>query len=369
MVNHLKEKLNVFHITLLIYMTEMNITLFSLPRLVAENIGTNGWIGYLLLAVVATFNIFLYQIVYKLGNGASAFQILEGALPKIIIFPIYWILSSFWIFVGSIVGKNFFLIFQMMSFQTTNPMFIFLLFCLLVFCLLIKDIYSISKANTIFFFMTVWIILLSFYHFRDWNHMRFTTFLFQDATQAHNVHNWLEVYTTFVGYELCLFLFPYVNKQSKLFRGVYLGHWFITLAQLVVLFVSFGFFSFGQIQSLMYPVIDLLDFIEMAFINRIENLVFVIFMFGNLIVTVMFCFAALSSLKRTLPNVRANRIEFIIVVLVFCIGFFSKYLSQSELLLRKVLFVEISLAFLMPLVLIGVLQYLKWKGKVPNHET
>lgn len=368
-MNKVKEKLNVFHITLLIYMTEMNITLFSLPRLIAENIGTNGWIGYLALAVIASFNIFLYWIVYRMGRGASVFQIMELALPKAIMYPVYWALAIFWIFTASFLGKNFFLIFQMLSFQTTNPMFIFLLFCLMVFALLIKDIYGIGKAATVFFFMTFWTVGLTVYQFHDWQIVRFTPHLFQAASQGHSFRNWMEVYTTYMGYELSMFLFPHVTKKSKLFLGVFIGHWVITISQLIVILTAFGFFSFHQIESLLYPVIDLLDFIEMPFINRIENLVFSMFVFANLIVTVMFCYAALSAIKQTCPKVKPNRLEFVVVTMLFFIGYIPKHLRQSEVLLRKVLYTEAYIAFIIPVVLILVLQYLKLKGKVPNNES
>lgn len=368
-MNKVKEKLNVFHITLLIFMTEMNITMFSLPRLIVENIGTNGWIGYLALSVLATFNIFLYWLVYRMGRGASVFQIMECALPKAVMYPVYWALAVFWIFTASFTGKNFFLIFQMLSFQTTNPMFIFLLFCLMVFALLIKNIYNISKTATVFFFMTIWTVGLTVYQFQDWEIVRFSPHLFQLASQGHSFRNWMEVYTTFMGYELCMFLFPHVTKKSKLFQGVFIGHWVITIAQLIVILTAFGFFSFHQIESLLYPIIDLLDFIEMPFINRIENLVFSMFVFANLIVTVMYCFAALTAIKQTCPKVKPNRLEFVIVTMVFFTGYIPKYLGQSEQLLRKVLYTETYIAFIVPVVLICVLLYLKLKGKVPNNES
>ncbi|CAI6047988.1 hypothetical protein [Cohnella sp. JJ-181] len=41
----MKEKLNGFHVALLIYMIELDVTVFMLPRMVAVNIGTNGWLG------------------------------------------------------------------------------------------------------------------------------------------------------------------------------------------------------------------------------------------------------------------------------------------------------------------------------------
>lgn len=359
----MKEKLNSFHIALLIYMTETTVNLLSLPRLVAENIGTNGWLGYIFLSMIAALNILLYRVVYQKGNGASIFQILETAFPKGILNPFYLILSLFWITTAAFIGKNFFLVFQLISFQTINIMYIFLLFCFMVFFLLIKNIYSISKANTIFFFMSIWTLFLTVYHFRDWESVRFTTYWFRDAAQGHSLHNWMEVYITFVGYELCLFLFPFVQKESKLFKGVLIGHGLISTVQLIVIITAFGFFSFDQIQSLLYPLIDLLDFIEMSFINRIASLVFVFYLFATLTTTAMFCFASLSTLKQTFPRIQFNHLAFSIVLLMFAFGFLPRNFIQAELWLRRMLFIEVALAFSLPILLILVLQLLKVRRK------
>ncbi|MCM3000925.1 MULTISPECIES: GerAB/ArcD/ProY family transporter [Paenibacillus] len=364
----MNEKLSAFHIATLIYMIENNITLFALPRLVAENMGTNGWVGYIFLALVSTGNILLYLVVYRMGKGRSMFDILEKSLSKWILYPVYAGLAVFYIMIASFVGKNFFLIFQMISFQTSNVTFIFLLFCMMVYFLLIKPVYSIGKAATVFAFMTWWTLLLTSYQAREWKLIRLTSYFFEDPAGGQVLHNWAEVYTSFIGYELCIFLFPYVNKKSKLFKGVLYGHLLTALAQVIVLLTAFGFFSFQQLQSLLYPIIDMLDFIEMPFINRVENLVFVIFVFGNLISTTMFSFASLSMVKRIFPKTRPKRLEFLIVLGVFIVGFYSKYLSQSEYQLRRVLFTEIGIAFILPMLLILVLLFQKLRERMNSHE-
>ncbi|WP_179281256.1 GerAB/ArcD/ProY family transporter [Paenibacillus sp. XY044] len=363
----MNEKLSAFHIATLIYMIENNITLFALPRLVAENMGTNGWVGYIILALVSTGNILLYWAVYRMGKGRSMFDILEKSLSKWILYPLYVGLAIFYIMIASFVGKNFFLIFQMISFQTSSVTLIFLLFCVMVYLLLTKHIYNISKAATIFAFMTWWTLLLTSYQLREWKLVRLTSYFFEDPAGGQVLHNWAEVYTSFIGYELCIFLFPYVNKQSKLFKGVLFGHLLTALAQVIVLLTAFGFFSFQQLQSLLYPIIDMLDFIEMPFINRVENLVFVIFVFGNLVTTTMFSFASLSTVKRIFPKARPKRLEFFIVLGVFIVGLYSKYLAQSEYQLRRVLFTEIGIAYILPMLLIMMLLFQKLRERTNSH--
>ncbi|MBB6669619.1 GerAB/ArcD/ProY family transporter [Cohnella nanjingensis] len=357
------EKLNRIHIALLIYMIELDVTVFALPRLVAKNIGTNGWVGLLALTCVACFNIWLFQIVYRMGKGQSFFQIVEAVVPKWCAYPFYLVLTVFWIAIGSFIGKDFILIFQTLTFQSSSSMMIFSLYCLMVYVLLVKDIYSILKAVTLFFLMTASVNLLAPFFFQDWKLIRFTTSLFQGTEGGHTLHGWTEVYTVFVGYELCLFLFPYVDKKSKLFQGMYTGQLLIGLVQQLAVWVSFGFFSFPELKVLAYPVIHTLEYIEFPFINRVENLVFPFFLFSNLVSTVLFAFAGLSCLKQMFPQARPKLLELFIVIAIFGLGYIPKLLREAEALVFHSFFVEIGVAFVLPLLLMVLLQIGKLRKK------
>ncbi|NOV02250.1 GerAB/ArcD/ProY family transporter [Paenibacillus planticolens] len=363
-----KEKLNAFHIALLIFMIEIDITIFDLPRIVAENLGTNGWVGLLVLSCAATFNIFLYWIVYKSGNGRSAFQILESSLPKILLYPFYVLIALVWIGLASFIGKNFIFIFQLLYFQSMNPMIIFFVFCIMVYFLLSKNLYNISKANTLFFFLTIWIVGLIFFYFDDWKMIRFTNSFFQGTTKPPSFHNWVEVYKVFVGYELCLFFIPFTNKESKLFKGVFAGHWLATFIQLIIIWISSGFYSFEQLQALLYPLMNMFSYIELPFINRIESVIFPFFLYVNLISTVMFCIAALMTVKQLFPHARPKSIEMVISIIVFLTGFIPQILRKSQELLSLAFHIEIGIAFSMPVLLILVLKFQKWKGRNAKNE-
>ncbi|RUS44624.1 GerAB/ArcD/ProY family transporter [Cohnella sp. AR92] len=364
-----KEKLNGFHVALLVYMCEVDVTVFSLPHVLAKNIGTNGWVAIFLLSAVFAFNIFLYQILFRVGEGRSAFELLEGVIPKGILAPFYLTLSIFWIALGAVVGKNFILLYQILAFQTTSPEMIFLLFCLIVYALLSKDIYSIVKAITIFFLLTCSMNLLVPFFFDNWSLVRFTTSFFQGTESGQTIHGWLEASLVFVGFEFILFLFPNFERRQKVFKGIYIGHAFFTFALLLVAIVSFGFFSFQEVQALPYPVINTMEYIELPFINRLENLIFTFFLFANIVSTVTFGYMGQVTLKRIVPKLPDKVLVFAIILLVFAVGCFFRILRQTEAWLERGFYIEMALAFAMPIVLIPIAMVLKRKGKAAAHES
>ncbi|WP_188998573.1 GerAB/ArcD/ProY family transporter [Paenibacillus nasutitermitis] len=357
--------MNWFHIAILIYMIELDVSMFSMPRLVAENIGTNGWIGVMLLSLVAAFNIWLIQLVYRASRGRSAFEIVERSVPRFLWIPVYLLLAFLWIALGGLIVKKYVLIFQMLSFPTTNPLLLYGVIVLLMFYLLSKGIYNIGKASTIFFIFTIVLIFFIFYFFSDWRAIRFTNFIFQGTTAGNPVFKWLQVFPIFIGYELALLLFPFASKQSKLMKGVYIGHFFHTFTILLMIATCFGFFSFEQLKSLMYPVINLLSYIELPFINRVENLIYTIFLFANLISIVLYAWAALLCLRRIFPGVRSRLLELVLTVLLFGFGFIPLISREADEWLNTVFYSEITLSFAAPLVLLVLLA---WQNRFRKEE-
>ncbi|WP_054636308.1 GerAB/ArcD/ProY family transporter [Thalassobacillus sp. C254] len=102
----LREKLQVFHVILLTYMLQTGVVLFSLPRLVEENLGPNGWIGLLAVFLIAIANAWLIALVFHRGKGKSVFEILES-VSKWLAYPIYVYLILVWAFLGCLVDAQF----------------------------------------------------------------------------------------------------------------------------------------------------------------------------------------------------------------------------------------------------------------------
>lgn len=361
-----QEKLAPFHSALLIYMIQSGVMAFVLPQRVAQNFGTNGWLAVIAFGLIAAINIALIGLVYKLGGGRTVFQILEQSLPKPILYPLYGAVAVIWTLLGCMAGKEYILIFQMYSFPTANPMLFKLVLDVLVVWLLTKGIYNIAKAATVFFFMFIWMVLLLFFFYPEFDWNRLTPFLFQggDFSMPENVN----IYSAFIGYELSLLLFGYANKQTKLIRGTFCSNGLLTFNFVYLAFMSFGVYSLEQLKNKTFPLLDLLAYIRLPFVERVENLFFGFFIFSVLYSVLMFAWAAGEMIGQMIPKVKKSVIGILLVVASFIVSYIPDSLDEVGQWLEVLSTVEIGIAFGLPLLLLIVLLAQGSRRKGDKHE-
>lgn len=348
----MKEKLYPFHVSLLVFMIQSGVVIFSLPRLLAQHMGYNGWITLVLYSGIATLNILLISLVYRLSNGKSIFQIIEHSMPKAIVFPFYLVLIITWTMFGCMIAKLYVVIFQVFVFPTTHPMFIKLLVDILTYILIIKGIYNISKAATSFFWMIIWTTLLLLYFLRDFQWVNLTPFFFQESSDVAT--GGLKIFTAFLGYELVLLLFPYADKKGFM-KAVYIGNMIITFIYLSVSLISFGFYSFNQLKRMKYPLIDMLAYIKLPFVERVENIFFALFLFTTMLGIVMYMWAATETARRLIPRANSKWLAGVLVISAYAVSWIPDVLSEVEIWLQLFAFIEIGIAFGLPILLIIIL--------------
>ncbi|NQX45246.1 GerAB/ArcD/ProY family transporter [Paenibacillus tritici] len=347
------EKLTPFHITILVYMTQSGIIIFTLPRQLAEYFGTNGWLFMVPCFVISSLNIYLISLVYHMGKGRSIFLILEQSISKVVLYPLYIGLSSVWLIFGCMIGKKYVLLFQMISFPTTNPMIFKLAIDLLALLLLTKGIYTISKATTVFFWVTIWMYLLLLGFIPNFQWVRLTPFIFKEGHDM--VRGGLDIYTAFLGYELSLLYLPYMDHKKKSMRGVYAGNTILSVAYISFAFICFGFFSLGQLKKLLYPLLDLLAFIQLPFVERLENLLYGFFLFLILVTVVMYWWAAAESVQRILPRANISILCSILVGISFVVSYIPTTLDQVNTWIMYLSYAATGIAFGLPLLLVVLL--------------
>lgn len=355
----MKEKLHFIHLVLLIYLIQSGVSLFTLPNELAYNFGTNGWIAVLLVSLLIFLNIFLIGSVYKLGKGKSLFIILETGLPRMLLYPIYAFLVILWSLIACIIGKQYISLYQIIFLQTTPIMMLKLTYDLLVYLLLIKGLYNIAKASTLIFSITILLAILFTTQFPEIELARFTPFLFKES------HDWLhgvfKTYIAFLGFELSLLFFPYVNKESRFFRALLLGNLITTLVYTYTCVVIFGYFGHGYVKDLLFPLMDLLSTIRLPFLERLENLLYGLFLFKVLITSVMYYWAAKEAAKRMFKKTNEKLLSFLIIASSYFISLFPDTLDQIYKWLAFLSKIEIVVGIVLPI--IAMLLLLIHKGE------
>ncbi|GAA4837641.1 GerAB/ArcD/ProY family transporter [Paenibacillus vulneris] len=360
----IQEKLSYFHASILIFMIQTGVVLFSLPQLLAQQFGTNGWIMLFFFGAIAQANIYLISLVYRLGQGRSLFEIVEQSVPKFILYPLYVALVSIWALLGCLVTKEYVLIFQMVAFPTTSPMVFKLIVDILVYGLLIKGIYNISKAATVFFWLVVWMNLLIFFLYEEFNWSRLTPFFLQGGDNT--VKGYFQVYSAFLGYELSLLLFPYSDKKTKLMKAATWGNMILCVTYAYLCLIVFGFLGAEQLKVMLFPVLDILAYIKFPFVERIENLFYGFFLFTVMITTVMYTWSANEVGIRLIPKMKENVMGFLIIGLVYLVSFIPDILSKVQHWLNVLSMIEMGIAFGLPILAIFILLLQKSKGELPD---
>lgn len=353
----MKEKLHPFHIAILVYMVQTGVVVFSLPRILAQYIGYNGWIAVILFYAFVTLNIMLISLVYRLCDGKSIFQIIEHSLPKIVYLPLYTILIVVWTLTGCMIAKEYIIIYQAFVFPTTHPMVIKIAVDFLAFLLVIKGIYNISKAATMFFALVFWTMVFLFFFIGNFQLINLISFYFNEG--AGQISGYLDILSAFLGYELVLLLFPFSEKGKKFMKAVHYGNLLTSSTYLLVSFICFGLYSFNQLKRMKYPVIDLLAYIELPFVERIEHLIFSLFLFTSLIGHVLYTWAAIQTAKQALPKANMKWVTIIIFIMAYGISWIPDVLKEVEIWLTYLGQLDLSIAFGLSLLLILLLLFRK----------
>jgi spore germination protein (amino acid permease) len=350
----MKEKLSPVQVSILIYMIQSGVVLFSLPRLTGEAFGTNGWIGLILVYIIVNLNLVLIWLVFKVGNGRS-FSELMGLLPKWLTIPLILFLALQWTTLGTMVMVNFVFLLRIMFYHNVSKLLLMAMGLGLSFVVVKKSILSIAKATTVLFYFTIWTVFLLFFHLQDFSFTRLTPFIFQGEKDL--IKGGVAVYTSLLGYELSI-LFLHKVENKKL-RAIIVGNTITTVVYFGVCFVSYGFFGFEMMIKDMYPVVTLLKYISFPVLERVENFIFSLFGLKVLITTVMYLWGAKEVIQQQFKGTSRKYILITIFVVSAMVSLVPKISREANLLLEYLAYVETAVAFIFPALLLLIASFSK----------
>lgn len=355
------EKFKPFYLFFITYMTQTGIVLFMLPNMVANYFGYNGWLMIIPISVFAMIQIGLIAGIYYFNKGSSIFQTIETSFSKVNIIakPLYLCLSIFWSVLSITVAKQYVHVMKFLYFPQTNIQWFVLLTLILTYYLVTSGIVTIAHVSTLFFFLSAPMIFLLIYFVPDFSFLQFSTFVFNEHNDFYG--GMIELYTAFLGFEVTLFMFPYIKKEKKVFKYVFWGHLYTTLIYLSVTIFCYGFNSFQQLNYQVYPVINLFQYIEFDFIERLDSGLFILFYLKLIITITMYIWISLVTFKRVVMW-SAQRSAFALLVVGYLVTL--PFVTKNELtsLLSLLAKVQILISIFLPLLVLTII-FLKRRRK------
>ncbi|PAE44205.1 GerAB/ArcD/ProY family transporter [Bacillus sp. 7884-1] len=359
----MKEKLSPFQASILIYLIQSGVTLFSLPRLVAEAFGTNGWIGLIIISFIVNLNLLLIWLVFKLSKGKSMFEII-AIFPKWLTLPFCLFIAMIWMLLGVFVMVKFSMILKVLFYQNVSLIYFLSMGLILTYLLLKKELYQIAKATVVLFYFTIWTVFLLAFHLPEFSFVRLTPFIFKGETDMLN--GGMSIFTALLGYELSI-LFIHMIERKQL-KSLIAGNSITSLIYFGVTFVSFGFFSFEQLLREMYPVVTLLGYISFPVLERVENFTFSIFGLKVLMTTVMYLWGSKELLQYQFKKIKSTFLVIGILIIGFFVSFIPKVLKDVDQWLTYITYACTAIAFLLPIILLLTVFFTKMMNRNTANE-
>jgi spore germination protein (amino acid permease) len=358
MIMQMKEKLSPFQASILIYLIQSGVTLFSLPRLVAEAFGTNGWIGLVIISFIVNINLVLIWFVFKVSKGKSMFEIIS-IFPKWITLPFSLFIAVVWMLLGIMVMVKFSMILKVLFYNNVSLIYFLSMGYILTYLLLKKDLYQIAKSTVVLFYFTVWTVFLLAFHLPEFSFNRLTPFIFKGETDMWK--GGLSIFTALLGYELSI-LFVHMIERKPL-RSLLVGNSITSVIYLGVTFVSFGFFSFEQLLREMYPVVTLLGYISFPVLERVENFTFSVFGLKVLMTTVMYLWGTKELIQYQFKRIKSNFLVMGILIVGFSVSFIPKVIKDVDQWLTYITYACTAIAFLLPIILLLIVFFTKMMNR------
>ncbi|MEH7333591.1 endospore germination permease [Neobacillus drentensis] len=256
--------------------TQVGTGVLSLPRILAEKAGTDGWIAILIgwfCSVAAS--IFLVKAAAKYPED-TLYEILIRFFGKILGKALVLIYMFYFAFYAWTILVNACLYIKAWFLPKTPDYIILLLFSIPTFFVARNGLRVLGRYSELSFYMVMWIPLFLLIPLKDGNWLHFLPLLKEGWRPVLSA-----VPTTvfsFLGFEVAFFLYPFLQKKQHAVLGITIANTLTMLFYVFVTFVCFAYFSPDGIIEFNQPVLNLLKLIEFRFLERFDMVLLAVYL-------------------------------------------------------------------------------------------
>ena len=272
-MNH-KEFITPYGLFTTIVVTIVGVGIFSYPRELAANVGTDGWVITIISGIISYLLIYLAYKAIKNNDYGKFYDVLEGNFGKILGSILALIFVVYNIFSISIGMRIFIEVIKMYLLQKTPTEFLLLITILVGSYLVRNDLDILVKFNEVSFwvmFIPIVVVLLC-----TLNRTDFTNIL---PILNNNPYDYIRTIRTslftFGGIQIIYMILPFMKNKKEIPKIALKSIAFVTIFYVIIVVFTLAVFTKSQTKILLWPTITMIKSISIpgAFIERWEGVV------------------------------------------------------------------------------------------------
>ncbi len=251
--------------------TEIGVGFLSLPRVLAEKAGTDGWMGIIigwLMSIAASF--FLVKTAERYPND-TLYDMLIRLFGKVLGKLVILLIMGYTLWFSWITLINSMLYIKAWFLPYTPSYLIVLLFTIPILFIARNGLRVIGRYAELIFYITFWLPVVFLFPLKDGSLLHLLP-LFK-AGWMEIASSVLPVIYSFLGFELAFFFYPFLQKKQYALHGIIIANTLSMLFYLLATLACFVFFSPDGIVDFNQPVLNLLKVIEFKFLQRFDMII------------------------------------------------------------------------------------------------
>ncbi|WP_088044454.1 GerAB/ArcD/ProY family transporter [Bacillus sp. EAC] len=309
-----KSKITHYQFILMIYGIQVGVGMLSLPRELAAKSGTSSWISIIFGGLISTLISIFYIKLREKSPNTNFLSFFTFYLGKFLGSIVLLLLSIYFIFAGYVVLIRAILYIQSYILQETSEYVLVILFLVPTYQLITGGVHILAKYVEAIFPLAIFGQIMLLFTLKDTD-INFILPIIKDG--------WLPIFktipttaTSFLGVELILIYYPYLKTKEKAIKGVVIANAMTTITYVFVTIICFVIYSPYEISKIFEPVIDILSVIEFQYVERLDFILFSLFLMIISKTWVTYIWAGMTGVAELFKIKR-----FTLFVLILCILF------------------------------------------------
>ena len=356
-----KERLmfNAFLMMFVLHTAQTGVGIAGLPRIIFMEAKKDAWISVILAGILVSIVLFLMIKILETYESADLYGIHMDLYGNWVskVFNILYI--GFYLSVTYVILMNYI---EMVQAWIFPKMPTWLLMGLLLFLLVygvmggIRVVVGIAFLGLILAFWLLFMIYTPI-KFMDFNHL-------QPVLTSSPKELLMGVYKssfTIIGFDLVLFLYPYVKEKKKVLKYALIGTGYSTFLFTLVTVVCIGFFSEDALLKTIWPVLSMFKILRIPNLERFEFIAVSFWMMVILPNICLYFWVASRGMKRVFRFSQKKAI-YLFAILLWVFSLLVKDRMTMNTITDKVGSASFILTFVYPSFLF-ILIKLKYLGK------
>lgn len=324
-----KAKISPFLVFFLVHTMQVGIGVLGYQRIIAQTAGYDAWISVVIAGLSVHIILWMIYKIAETANGdiVSAHTFVFGKkMGKLLSLPFV----LYFLLICVSVLRTFIEVVQVWMFQDMSTFWYSLAFCSLAIYIIFGGFRTVTGVAFFGVVLPAYLIFTFFFTI-PYADLRNLLPIFDHSIRDLVMASY-QMSLTYLGYEILLFIYPFIKEPQKSKKWAHLGVLFTTFLYTFLTIVTFAYFSEGQLQKNVWATLTMWKIVEMPFVERFE---YIGIANWNIIILPNFCIAlwCASRIVKRVTNMKQKYGVLILAMVVLITINFLKTRQQIHTLI------------------------------------